>query len=172
MRNMVLLPLAAFIAVAAGCRSEVGEQTASSVPQRDLTLVPPNAAVQIASPLETQRLRPPRPSVHRARLAARLAPLPLPVPLSSQPQPVAAPAPTPVPAPTPATPISDRELLPGKTVTLIPVSSGPSVGTDPTGDLPADRGHTMVAHGGGGRCRGGGRGPGIGMAPAPRPDFR
>jgi hypothetical protein len=53
---------------------------------------------------------------------------------------------------------------------VIPVSSGPSNGSDKTDELPGERGHIGRAHGG--RCPGGGRGPDIGMAPAPRPDFR
>ena len=164
------LSLAAVVAVAAGCGSEVRERTTGSIPQRDLTLVSPTAAVDVASPIETQQLRTLRRTVHHAQLAARLAALRVRAPVLAQPQPETATVPAAVP--TPATPVSDRELLPGKTVTLIPVSSGPSVGTDDTGELPADRGRTMIAHGGGGTCRGGGRRPGIGMAPAPRPDFR
>jgi hypothetical protein len=169
MRNISLLPLAALMAIAAGCGTEVKEQTSSSVPQRDLTLVTQTAQVEVASPLETQLLRSPSRSVHRSRMAARLAPAAAPAPVVvAAPQPVAQPVPT-APA---ATPTSNRELLPGKTVTVIPVSSGPSIGTDKTNDFPGERGHPVRAHGGGGTCRGGGRGPDIGMAPAPRPDFR
>jgi hypothetical protein len=168
MRNISLLPLAALLAVAAGCGTEVKEQTSSSVPQRDLTLVTQTAQVEVASPLETQLLRTPSRSVHRSRMAARLAPAAAPKPVVAAPQPVV----QPVPAAPAATPTSNRELPPGKTVTLIPVSSGPSIGTDKTAEFPGERGHTVRAHGGGGTCRGGGRGPDIGMAPAPRPDFR
>jgi hypothetical protein len=165
MRNIVLLPLAALVALAVGCGSEVREQAGSSVPQRDLTLVSQTPQVEVASPLETGQLRAPRRSVHHSQMAARLAPVAT-APSFAAPQPVAE------PTPTSATPVNDRELLPGKTVTVIPVSSGPSTGTDKPDELPAERGHTMRAHGGGGTCRGGGRGPDIGMAPAPRPDFR
>jgi hypothetical protein len=168
MRNISLLPLAALMAVAVGCGTEVKEPASSSVPQRDLTLINQTAQVEVASPLETQLLWTPSRSVHRSRMAARLAPTAAPAPVVAAPQPVAQPAPA-VPA---ATPTSNRELLPGKTVTVIPVSSGPSIGTDKTAEFPGERGHTMRAHGGGGTCRGGGRGPDIGMAPAPRPDFR
>ncbi len=170
MRTTVLFPLTALVAVAAGCGSEVREQTASSVPHRDLTLVTQNPQVAVASALETRQLRTPHRTVHHsqlaAQLAAQLAPVTAAAPVLAAPQPVAE------PVPTPAIPINDRELPPGKTVTVIPVSSGPSTGTDKTDELPADRGRTMIAHGGGGTCRGGGRRPGIGMAPAPRPDFR
>ncbi|MDQ3223879.1 MAG: hypothetical protein M3Q75_10485 [Gemmatimonadota bacterium] len=78
---------------------------------------------------------------------------------------------TPPVALAPPAPANDRELLPGKTVTLIPASTGSSAGPDETEALPEGRGRPMVVRGGG-RCRGGGRGPGIGIAGAPRPDFR
>ena len=57
-----------------------------------------------------------------------------------------------------------RELAPGKTVTVIPVASGPSVEAD--GDdswLPSERPRGIVA-GGGGTCRRRGGGGGIGIA--------
>jgi hypothetical protein len=165
MRNIILLPLAALVAVAAGCGSAVREQAGSSVPRRDLTLVTQGSQVEFASPLETRQLRTPRGIVHHSQLAVRLASVPTRAPVLAVPQPVVQ------PAPAPETPLNDRELLPGKTVTVIPVSIGPSAGTDKTDGLPEERGHTVIAHGGGGTCRGGGRGPGIGM-PAPRPDFR
>jgi hypothetical protein len=169
MRTSVLFPLTALVAIVAGCGSGVKEQASGSVPQRDLTLVPQVPAVDIASPVEIQRVRiQPRttrrsiPLEPKVRLAAVWAP----APVLAVPQPVAQPAST-----TP-TPVSDRELPPGKTVTMIPVSSGPSAGVDKTDEIPADRGRPMVVGGEGGTCRGRGRGPGIGMAPAPRPDFR
>lgn len=169
MRTSLLFPLTALVAVVAGCRSGVKEQASGSVLQRDLTLVPQAPAVDIASPVEIQRVR------NQHRTAQRSIPLQpkvslaavwAPVPVPAAPQPVAQPAST-----TP-TPVNDRELPPGKTVTMIPVSSGPSAGVDKTDEIPRDRGRTMVVGGGGGTCRGRGRGPGIGMAPAPRPDFR
>jgi hypothetical protein len=161
MRTIVLFPLTALVAVAAGCGS--GEQGTRSVPQRDLTLVQQTPAVEIASPVETHQLRVQDRTVRHSQLAVRLAAVTLPAPVLAVPEPVTQPVSTPV------TPANDRELLPGKTVTVIPASSTPSTGSDGTDELPATRGRTMVAHGGGG-CRG--RGPGIGMAPAPRPDFR
>lgn len=177
MRTSFLYPLTALVAVVAGCGSEVKEQAARSVPQRDLTLVPQAPAVEIASPVEIQRLRmqhrtarrsiPREPKVVLAAMAAPLAALGAgSAPILAVPQRVAQ------PTNTPATPANDRELLPGKTVTVIPVSSGPSTGVDKADELPEARGRTMVVRGGGGTCRGRGRGPGIGMAPAPRPDFR
>jgi hypothetical protein len=177
MRTTFLFPLMALALVVAGCGSAAREQAARSVPQRDLTLVPQAPEVDIASPVEIQRPRMQRRTAPRSiplepkvRLAAVWAPRPA---LGAGSAPVLAPQPVAQPASTAATPANDRELLPGKTVTVIPVSSGPSAGTDKTDEAPADRGRTMVAHGGGGgRCGGRGRGPGIGMAPAPRPDFR
>jgi hypothetical protein len=165
MRTVFLLSLTALVAVVAGCGSVGREQATRSVPQRDLTLVPQTSAVDIASPVETQQLRVQHQTVRHSQLAVRLAAVTLPAPV------LAVPVPGAQPVRMPATPANDRELLPGKTITVIPASSTPSTGSDGTDELPATRGRTKVAHGGGG-CRGRGRGPGIGMAPAPRPDFR
>jgi hypothetical protein len=163
MRTISLLPLTALVAVAAGCGSEAREQAARSVPKRDLTLVSYTSEVKIASPVETQQLRTRAARPAPARRSSSLEPTIAPVLAASEP--VAQPAAT---APTPD---NDRELLPGKTVTVIPASSGPSTGADRTDDFPGARGRTIVT-GGGGTCRGRGRRPGIGIATAPRPDFR
>jgi hypothetical protein len=173
MRTVYLLPLAA-LAVVAGCGSEEREQTARSVPQRDLTLVTQTAEVKIASRLETQQLRIHR-TVHPSQPAARPTPAARARPVAPKVVLAAVSAPAAAePIAQPATEASipnDRELLPGKTVTLIPASSGPSVGPDGTDDIPAAEGGGMVARGGG-TCPGRGRRPGIGIATAPRPDFR
>ena len=166
-----LFPLTALVAVAAGCASEARDQASGSVPQRDLTLVPRTPAVDIASPVETHQLRVQHRTVRPAFSSRSLEPkvslasVTVSAPVLATPEPVAQ------PVSTAATSANDRELLPGKTVTVIPASSPPSTGSDGTDALPATQGRTMVAHGGGG-CRGRGRGSGIGMAPAPRPDFR
>ena len=165
MRAVFLFPLMALMAGVAGCGSAGSEQETGSVPQRDLTLVRQTPAVEIASPVETQQLRVQHRTVRHSQLAVRLAAVTLPAPALAVPEPVAQ------PVSTPAASANDRELLPGKTITVIPASSTPSTGSDGTDELPATRARTKVAHGGGG-CRGRGRGPGIGMAPAPRPDFR
>lgn len=166
MRTVFMLPLATLVAVATGCGSGGGQQKARSLPQRDLTLVPQAAQVEIASPVEMQRVRPQRRTAHLPRSGQPTVRHAVMVATPAlAPEPVAQPV-----TPTP-TPVNDRELLPGKTVTLIPVSSGPSAGPDETGDLPGVGGRAMVGHGGG-RCPRGGRGPGIGIATAPRPDFR
>lgn len=156
MRSTYLLQLTALAAVAAGCRSEVSEELSGSAPERDLTLITQATDVKIASVVETQQ---PRIERRRPRLSQ---PARAPVPESGPIEPQVHLAAVAVPAPAPA---SDRELLPGKTVTLIPASSGPSAGPDDSAELPAvHRPH------GGGRCRG--RGPGTGIAGSPRPDFR
>lgn len=176
MRGVFLLPLATVVAVAAGCGSQVGEQAAHSAPQRDLTLAPSALAVDIASPVELKQLRIQHRTVRPSQRTAR----PASARRSSSVEPslvLAAAAPLAVsePAAQPVSPASDqgndRELLPGKTVTLIPASSGPSTAPEWTDELPPADGGTMVVRGGG-RCRPPGRGPGIGIAAAPRPDFR
>jgi hypothetical protein len=154
MRTSFLFTLAAVVVVAVGCGSQGREQATGSVLQRDLTLVTQTAAVEIASPVEMQQVRIQHRSMRPSQWAARLASA-----RRSVAQPVT----------TSSTPKNDRELLPGKTVTVIPASSGPSAGSDRTDELPPARGRTLVT-GGGGTCRGRGRGPGI--AGAPRPDFR
>ena len=174
MRSITLLPLATLVAAAAGCRSEVREQGVRSVPQRDLTLVTQTAQVQVASPVEMQQLRIQPRTRRLSKSAARIASGSR---FSHEPKVILAALAAPMPIPTPAepvadpTPASDRELSPGKTVTVIPASSGPSAGSGTADEAPPDRGRTMVARGGG-TCRGRGRGPGRGNAPVPRPDFR
>src|SRR4051812_43033284 len=82
MRSSFLFPLTALVAVVAGCGSNAREQSGRSVPQRDLTLVPQAPAVQIASPVEIQRLRIQHRTARRSiplepkvRLAAAWAPV-------------------------------------------------------------------------------------------------
>lgn len=182
MRTSSLLPLTALVAVVAGCGSEARVQAGRSVPQRDLTLVTQTAEVKIASPVEMQQLRVRQATARRSPSAAR--------PVSAtrshrtlKPSAAAVAAPlatlaagsAPIPAAEPAgtalTSDNPRELLPGKTVTMIPASTGPSPGSGTADEAPPERGGIMVVRGGG-TCRGRGRGPGIGIATAPRPDFR
>lgn len=153
MRTVFLFSLTALVAVAAGCGS-------ASTPRRDLTLVTNASAPEIASPIETERPvirhRTVRPSGQaRAPRASRapkvkLADVRVPAPVLAIPQPVAR------PSDTAATPADDRELLPGKTVTLIPASTGPSIDSGRTNELPEAHGQTKRARGKGrhgGRCR-------------------
>jgi hypothetical protein len=186
MRTSSLLPLTALVAGVAGCGSEARVQAGRSVPQRDLTLVTQTAEVKIASPMEAQRLRVRQATARRSPSAARpvsatrsrRAPKPSVAAVASPPATLAAGA-APVPADEPAaqppgtalTSDNDRELLPGRTVTMIPASTGPSPGSGTADEAPPERGGIMVVRGGG-TCRGRGRGPGIGIATAPRPDFR
>jgi hypothetical protein len=175
MRTAFLLPLAAVVAVVAGCDSQGSERAARSVPRRDLTLVEPAHAVGIASPVELQNLRTnyrsARPSQRATRRSRPAEPTVMLAAVAAAPAPVVAvPGSAAQPATTPES-ANSRELLPGKTVTLIPASSGPSSGSDWTDELPRAKGATMGV-GGGGRCPRRGRGPGIGIAGIPRPDFR
>jgi hypothetical protein len=170
MRPILLLPLA--IIALAGCGTDEAKQTAS-LPARNLALPTQYNQVEIASPLELGRpevrpvARPARRSARRSKPAApRIEPV---ATIPDEPVAVRAVPAIFVPSSSPSIPASDRELPPGKTVTIIPASSGPSPNTD-VADGPAPGGHTMVH--GGGTCRPGrGRGP-IGIATAPRPDFR
>jgi hypothetical protein len=172
MRSLLLIPFAALAAVVIGCRTQDTGQAALSSSPRDLALPAQGPEVGIASPVELGQLRPQQTArrVHRRRLPAprqRLA-------VSHS-----APAVTPVvkathvvePRNTQNDPINHRELPPGKTITLIPASSGPSTAIEPSDEVPTVR---IGSHGGraGGRCGPRGRRPGIGIGAAPRPDFR
>ena len=178
-----LLPLAITVALAAACGSEVSslpeqEETATGAPahapDRDLTLrtVPPAAVtVEVASPVELTRPEP------RPARAPRPRPAPRPVPPpAADPEPEAQPrqaplapsAPAAVPVavePAPEEPAAGgRELAPGKTVTIIPVSSGPSLEADEDDSwLPSERPRGIVG-GSGGTCRPRGGVRGIGIA--------
>lgn len=173
MRIVFLLPLAAVVA-ASGCGSERTKQPAPSVPERDLTLQTAlSAQVEIASPVELQRIPAEPQGGHAVRRTRRHAPAF---------QPTIAPAalksttataiPVLQPAAEPVTVVSEpanpHELPPGKTITIIPASSGPSTASDPSDDAPGGRTRMGGAVGGGhggGTCRGRGRGIGGGSAP-------
>lgn len=181
MRTASLLPLACVAILTTACGSEVSsvperEETAARAaePQpRDLTLqVPELPATEVASAVELAR--PPAPT--RA-LRPRPKPRPNPRP-AAQPDVAPAFAPTALPLapaePTVTEVLADpapedgaasraRELAPGKTVTVIPVSSGPTLDADEDDSwLPSERPRGIIM-GGGGRCprRGGVRGIGI-----------
>ncbi len=188
MRVTSILPLAFTAAVLAGCSTESprlsNQETASrgaegtAFSDRDLTLqTTATQAVEVASPVELSRpTSEPRP-----------APRP-----SSSPKPAPAPTPDPVPEASPAAesavpvpalavaqvlvhqaPVEDvavgvgRELAPGKTVTAIPVSTGPSASPEDPSWTPAKPGRSMIVGGGGrrgGTCRPRGGVRGIGIA--------
>jgi hypothetical protein len=170
MRTVFLLPLTAVVVVVAGCGTEGRESAALSPPQRDLTLAAQAPEVEIASPIELQQLRTQYRAVRRSPRIVQTAPKVIFASVATPAPVLAAPTPVAQPATTASEPANDRELLPGKTVTVIPASSGPSAGSDGTDEVPAIKGRPMV-RGGGGTCRGRGRGPG-GIAGVPRPDFR
>jgi hypothetical protein len=183
MRSAFLFPLSLSLVVAAGCASPVKDQTAArSDLERDLTLVSSNRETAIATPIELGRIRQPagsqnivssRHTVVRRRAAARSA--------VSSPKPVKVVASAPAPAPKPAVaqpepmPADPHELPPGRTVTIIPVSTGPSTaGRDPDGFPRPGYGTGGSGMGGGGSGMGGGEraGGGSGMGgDCPRPDF-
>jgi hypothetical protein len=174
MRIEFLLPLAAVVA-ASGCGSERTKQPAPSVPERDLTLQTAlSAQVEIASPVELQRIPAEPQASHAVRRTRRHAPVfqPTVVPATLRTTTATTPVPTVQPAVEPVTvasePANPHELLPGKTITMIPASSGPSTAPDPSDDAPEIRtrmGGTVGGGHGGGTCRGRGRGIGGGSAP-------
>jgi hypothetical protein len=175
MRSAFLFPLSISLVVAAGCASPVKETAAArSDLKRDLTLVSSTRETAIATPIELGRIRQPagnqinvssRHRVVRHRATPRS---------TASPKPVHVAASAPVPAPAPAVaqpdpmPADPHELAPGKTVTIIPVSSGPSTAA------PTDGGFGRRGYGTGGSGMGGGEraGGGSGMGgDCPRPDF-
>jgi hypothetical protein len=186
MRTASILPLAFTAAVMAGCTAEShqasNQETASyageatGLTHRDLTLQKPaTPVVEVASPVELSRPAPE--PARRPRHAPKPAPSPVPEPIPEASP--AAQAAVPVPTVTVAevlaqpAPVEDvavgvgRELAPGKTVTVIPASSGPSLDTEDPAWAPPGTGRGMIIGGGGGgrggtcRPRGGVRGIGI-----------
>ena len=180
MRVPSLLPLLT-VTVLAGCATESPQPSSHETafrgagaadPARDLTLqARAMPAVEVASPVELSR---PAPEAPRRASTSR--------------KPVAAPAPAPVPVPeaspapafreavavvtmdvAPAEEVAlgaGQELAPGRTVTLIPASSGPSSAPAEPSWVPTGPGRGVIIEGGGGgggkcRPRGGGRGIGI-----------
>lgn len=173
MRAASILPLAFTAAVLAGCAAE----SSPTLPDRDLTLqTPATPAVEVASPVELFRAAPePRPA-RRARISPKPAPAPAPDPVPEAAPAAQAAAPVSAMAvaevlaePAPVEDVAEgvgRELAPGKTVTVIPASSGPSSAPEEPSWAPAEAGRGMIIEGGGGRggrCRprGGVRGTGI-----------
>jgi hypothetical protein len=176
MRTVFLIPLAVTTAVIAGCGAEVSsmsqrEGTASrkeAQPERNLTLqMPQVSAGEVVSAVELSRPEPaPAPArTHRTRPKPKPAPAPKAEvePRAAAPSPAELVRPPAEPAPVEDAAAGGRELAPGRTVTVIPVSSGPSVEAD-EGDAWMPSGPSRgIMVGGGGRCprRGGVRGIGI-----------
>jgi len=182
MRAVLLLPLALVAVVLAGCAESPSNQETASygtgetvLPERDLTLQSPaTPVVDVASPVELSRPAPKASPTRRiasrrpAKPASALAPV-----REAEPA-VEAPAPAPPVAVAEVAaervPVEDvavgagRELAPGKTVTLIPVSSGPSYAPEADDSwLPEGPGRGLVV-GGGDTCRRRGGARGIGIA--------
>jgi hypothetical protein len=165
MRALSLVPLA-FVVVVAGCGSEPEQSgRASGVPHRDLTLQEaPAPDVAVASGVELPQPRPERPRILRPQRSPQsaLGPSQKHTPPEAAPasEAVAVPAVAPAPAPAAAPPIVDEAadphaLAPGRTVTIIPASSGPSMGSDRGMDeMPSRAGRAiMMAGGHGDTCR-------------------
>jgi hypothetical protein len=173
MRSASILPLALTAAVLAGCAPDsprgsdqetaVGTAERDKLPARDLTLrTPATPAIEVASPVELSRALPQPRSTRRPRISPKPAPAPAPDPV-----PEAAPA-APAPVADSTVAVADvgdgRELPPGRTVTVIPASSGPSFPPEEPSWAPAGPGRSTFIGGGGDRCRPRGGVRGIGIA--------
>lgn len=201
MRMTNTFPLACTVALLAACAAEAprslpGETASSGAaaaptkdPTRDLTLQLPAApALEVASPVELSRPSPKPTPAPRPKASPRpaRAPAVAPKPVAE----VSPPASAVVPIPSlPVTEVgaqpveeesaavgSGRELAPGKTVTVIPVSAGSSTPLEAEDSWSESRpARGILVGGGGGRCRprGGVRGIGIaGRIPIGRPGLR
>lgn len=146
------------------------QETGTSVPRRDLTLSTTSiAAAQVASKIELvperlTRHNRPRPSPEPRVEREPEVPLTSPAPASIT-HPIAAPETASAPAAeAPPPDPTGRELAPGATVTILPVSS-PASNAGTSGEwsevpAPRSRGGVMIGGGHGGHCGGGrGRGP-------------
>jgi hypothetical protein len=128
---------------------------ATAALKRDITLQGSTTPqLEVASPVELGRPEPQKQNTSRRKPT----PKPAPAPTTRESAPMAAPAPelvaAPAPvavaeAPTPAPDPSGRELAPGKTVQVIPASSGPSSAGPETTYVPSDG---QGFKGGGGHC--------------------
>src|SRR3954453_4666970 len=173
MRNVILFSLPLTIIAVAVCGSQPRAEPRASDLERDLTLVTKNRDRAVASPLELGEVRtqkgntdtyqrvvkavPHRPARHATVRVAE----PAPSAPTKHPVLVDVPAPSPAAQPSAATavPADSHELPPGKTITMIPVSSGPSPSESQRGpeDIPS-----FIAGTGGSGMGGGGSGMGGG----------
>jgi hypothetical protein len=197
MRAAVLFPLALVAVALTGCggdvsnlseREETASRAAAAALERDLTRSGPQIpAAEVASAIELSLPKPDPAPVRRHSPRPRPKPAPSAV---AEPAPEDAPEATPEPVTVPA--VSEalaepattdevsaggRELAPGRTVTVIPVSSGPSVEAEPEDSWLPSGGPRGILVGGGGTCRRRGEGGGIGIAArirvgVPRPGLR
>jgi hypothetical protein len=183
MRAASILALAFTAAVLAGCAAEspqtANQETASrgvegtALPERDLTLqTTATPAVEVASAVELSRPAAEPTPVRRARISPKPAPAPVPeaAPAAQAAVPdlsvtVAEVLAEPAPVEDVAVGVG-RELAPGKTVTAIPASTGPSSAPEDPSWAPPEASRGMIIGGGGGhgdkcRPRGGVRGGGV-----------
>lgn len=169
MQKIIVAGAVSLLLAACGGSTRI-QESATSIPERDLTLTPSaGATAQVASKLElgapTREVRQIR--APRAARQGRVERVPdVPEPSAPSPTTVTVAASTPVaeaPVPPPPADPTSRELAPGATVTVIPVSnsSGSGGGGTEWSEIPAPRegGIVMVGGGHGGRCQGRGRGP-------------
>jgi hypothetical protein len=178
MRNVILFSLPLTIIAVAGCGSQPKPSPAASDLERDLTLVTKDRDRTVASPLElgevrteqgntssynrvvkAVRHRPARHATIRVAEPAPSAPTKHPVLVD-----VSAPSPVAQPPAATAVPADSHELPPGKTITMIPVSSGPSPSESQRGpeDIPSFTTGTGGSGMGGGGSGMGGGGSGMG----------
>src|SRR3954462_14412834 len=179
MRNVILFSLPLTIIAVAGCGSQPRAEPRASDLERDLTLVTKNRDRAVASPLELGEVRSQKGNTdtyqrvvkavrhRRARHATVRVAEPAPSAPTKHPVLVDVPAPSPAaqPSAAAAVPADSHELPPGKTITMIPVSSGPSPSESQRGpeDIPpAFMGGTGGSGMGGGGSGMGGGGSGMG----------
>ena len=134
MQKIIAAAAASVLLAACGSPARI-QETATSVPQRDLTLSPTITETQVASKIElavpatAHRSKPSR-TVTRVRLpvaakTAVVSPAPAPTPAPEVVTPAVAPTPTAVAA-SPRLDPNSHELAPGATVTIVPVSTASS----------------------------------------------
>ncbi len=184
MRTLLLVSICVGAVGVVGCGSVAKESPAPTVARRDLTVPAPPPKVEVASAVELGRIQPARTRQHSTRAHRRARPAAAkvtPVVVASQPSPPPAPEAVPVPRFRQPEPVNDRELPPGKTVTVIPASNGgPTIedagagrgegwgtGGSGMGGGGSGMGGGGSGMGGRGRCPGGGAGPGPGIAMRP-----
>jgi hypothetical protein len=163
MRHALGLTMALTAGLVAGCglggTAEADRRTDQATLERDLTLrAAAPAPVEVASAVELGRPEAPKAATPRRRSSPR----PAPAPSKAPPRPEAAPSPEPVAVSAPApvavasidmaapveTPVgNDRELAPGQTVTIIPVSSGSGGGGGGDIALPTEPGRGVFSGG-------------------------
>jgi hypothetical protein len=170
MQKILAATAASVLLAACGSPARI-QETATSVPQRDLTLSPSVTETQVASKIElalpatTHRSKPfmtvTRARVHVAAKSTVVSPAPAPTPAPELVAPMAAPTPTAIATSSRLDP-SSHELAPGATVTIVPVSTAsgsPNGAGSDWSEIPSPRpgGGVTIVGWGGGHCGSGGR---------------